>query len=275
MKIFAKFGELILKLFDLIGALILEIPNIPDRIRRIDTKKIKDKVSKVSYDVKSVREFKKEEVKETTKAELVEHEIEIIRTFTPQEKESTIFRLQITSAVFLVISILHIFNFLSFIVYVLAGSLLVLYLIYILFSKVKLMYAEDFNAYRDFFLMYIAVGVILVLVSSNVHFTMAFPFEFLPSLSVLIFAIIAVFAVFLIFRIRYHRNYTYGQVIESGEKTAYVRVDYDICSNVKPDIYLVENEVGASEGERVKLQIEEKFLSTSGSRPVRIIEVKK
>lgn len=275
MKIFAKFGELILKLFDLIGALILEIPNIPDRIRRIDTKNIKDKVSKVSYDVKSVREFKKEEVKETTKTELVKPEIEIIRTFTPQEKESTIFRLQIISAVFLVISILHIFNFLSFIVYVLAGSLLVLYLIYILFSKVKLMYAEDFNAYRDFFLMYIAVGVILVLVSSNVHFTMAFPFEFLPSLSVLIFAIIAVFAVFLIFRIRYHRNYTYGQVIESGEKTAYVRVDYDICSNVKPDIYLVENEVGASEGERVKLQIEEKFLSTGGSRPVRIIEVKK
>ena len=261
MKIFAKFGEFILKLFDLIGALILEMPKIPERIRKIDTKKIKTKMPKISHSIKVTKE-----VPEVPK-------IEIVETFTPQEKENTIFKLQIISAVFLVISILYIFNFLSFFVYVFFGSLLVLYLTYILFSKVKLMYAEDFNAYRDFFLMYVAVGVLLVLISDNPYIVMTFSFGFLPSLSVLIFAIIAVFAVLLIFRIKYHRNYTYGQVIESGEKTAYVRVDYDICSNVKPDIYLVENEVGASEGERVKIQIEERFLSRSGNRPVKIIEV--
>ena len=89
-------------------------------------------------------------------------------------------------------------------------SATVAYILYILFSKIKLMFKADFNAYRDFFLMYIAVGIILVLVGTNPNFMMSFSFEFLPSLSILIFAVIAVIAVFLIFRIKYHRNFTYG-----------------------------------------------------------------
>jgi uncharacterized membrane protein len=133
------------------------------------------------------------------------------------------------------------------------------------------MYKNDFPAYRDFFLMYIAVGILLVLVNSNSNFVMAFSFTPLPSLSVLIFAVVAVVAVFLIYRVRYYQNFTYGTVVEEGKNTAYVRVEYDIRSNVKPDLYIVENNISAVEGEYVKLKLEEKLLSMSGNKPIAII----
>ena len=39
------------------------------------------------------------------------------------------------------------------------------------------MYRADFNAYRDFFLMYVAVGIFLVLINTNSNFVMAFSFQ--------------------------------------------------------------------------------------------------
>lgn len=134
------------------------------------------------------------------------------------------------------------------------------------------MYSEDFNAYRDFFLMYIAAGIILVLISYNQDLMSVLSFPFLPSASILIYALILVAAIFLIFRIRYHRDFTYGTVIESGKKTAYVKVDYDIRSNVKPDIYIVQNDINAKEDDAVMLRIEEKIISTGGNKPISIIK---
>ncbi|MCE5214749.1 MAG: DUF2101 family protein, partial [Methanobacterium sp.] len=159
--------------------------------------------------------------------------------------------------------------------FLIVGGLTVAFIIYLLFNRVKMMYPDDFNAYRDFFLMYLAVGIIIVLVSGNSNLIMAFSFQALPSLSVLIYAIIAVVVVFLVFRIRYSRNFTFGTVLEAGKNTAHVKVEYDIRSNVKPDIYLVENNVGALVGDTVTLKIEEKIFSTSGNRPTGILEVSK
>src|SRR5690606_27028464 len=100
--------------------------------------------------------------------------------------------LQLASAAFIVFSILHVFNFLSFLLFILLGGLTVAFVLYVLFTRIKLMYPQDFNAYRDFFLMYLAVGVIISLVSGNSSLVMAFSFQALPSLSILIYAIIAV-----------------------------------------------------------------------------------
>jgi uncharacterized membrane protein len=100
---------------------------------------------------------------------------------------------------------------------------------------------------------------------------MAFSLSYFPSLTILIFAIIAVALVYLIFRIRYHRDFTYGVIIETGERMAYVKVEYDIRSNVKPDIYVVENDYGALEGATVKLKTEQKILSSTGNKPIRVI----
>lgn len=293
MGIFSKIGDIVIGLFSFIGMLILEIPKIPQKIRNLNIRNIQDKIgssnlkgniSKIKTDIpvkdiKGVYSNRKigesKHSKEYTKDREPSDSGVIILSakFTPEEKETTIFRLQIASAAFLVLTILYIFNFFSWIIFILLAGLAIVYIVFILFTRVKIMYARDFNAYRDFFLMYLAVGVILILISSNPNLILAFSFQFLPSLSILLYAVIAVAAVFLIFRIRYYRNFTYGKVVEAGKKTAHVRVEYDIRSNVKPDLYLVENERGAVEGDLVKLKIEEKMLSTGGNRPIGILEI--
>jgi len=292
MKIFAKLGELILRLFDITGMIILGIPKIPEKVRSISTDNIKNKVDRESLkeniskikdtglEISEIGISKVSEIKNTENSysgEKTVKEFSISKSplsggFTSDEKERTVFYLQLISLGFLVVSILYLFNFLSFIIYCILGVVLVGYMIYLL-PKVKLMYPADFNAYRDFFLMYVVAGIVLVLVCTNTNLVMAFSFQFFPNLTILIFAMILAAAIFLIFRIRYHRNFTYGTVIEVNKKTAYVKVDYDICSNVKPNIYIVDNSYGANEGEEVKLQIEEKILSTGGNKPVGIIEI--
>ncbi|MBI5680742.1 MAG: DUF2101 family protein [Methanobacterium sp.] len=295
MKIFTKVGDLIIKIFNLIGMIILAIPKIPNRLRGISTADIKDKVdtdsikeniSKIKNDTRIKEGISKISTKETPQTSKIIEKDDAGGTkvpkspissgeFTSEEKERTVFILQLLSGGFLVVSMLYLFNFLMFFLYAVFSIILVGSTIYLLFNKVKLMYTADFNAYRDFFLMYTAVGIILVLVGSNPAFVMSFSFEFLPSLSILIFALIAVVAVFLIFRIRYHRNFTYGTVIETGKKTAYVKVEYDICSNVKPDIYVVDNSFGAKDGDTVKVQIEESIMSMGGNKPSMITETLK
>jgi uncharacterized membrane protein len=289
MGFFNTFGTIIIRFLSLLGAAILFIPKIPEKIRnvnsgeirqKIDSEKIKNNISKITYqktESNSSRVTRTEKPrKAVTASEDSESEIIFISAhFTSEEKENTIFRLQILSAGFLVLSILFLFNFLSIILYGIISAAVIIYILYTLFNRVRVMYGPDFPAYRDFFLMYIAVGIILVLVGSNPNFVLAFSFQFLPSLSILIFAIISVIAVFLIFRIRYSRNYTYGKVIETGKNIAYVKVDYDIRSNVKPDTYTVDNSYGARDGDTVKLKIEEKLFSSGGNKPVSIIETVK
>ena len=292
MNIFGKLGYYIVSAFNLVGMLILAIPKIPEKLRnfdsndikeKIDTENLKGNISKLREDVgfdEKISQISNTEnltktIKKTVNREVEESDSDVVMiggAFTSEEKERTILTLQLLSAAFVVVSILSIFHFVDSIIYIPIGIVLVGYIVYLLYTKVNLMYRNDFPAYRDFFLMYIAVGIILVLLNTNSNFVMAFSFTLLPSLSVLIFAVVAVVAVFLIYRIRYYRNFTYGTVIEEGKNTAYVKVEYDIRSNVKPDIYIVENRVGAFEGEVVKLKLEEKIMSMGGNKQIKIIE---
>jgi len=289
MGFFNRFGTIIIKFLSLLGALILFLPKIPEKIQnvnseelrqKINSDKIKDNITKLTpqkTELNSSRVAKNKIPQEIgTHSEESKSEIIFISAhFTSKEKESTIFSLQILSAAFLVLSILYILNFLSIVLYGIISAVVIIYIIYTLFNRVRVMYGPDFPAYRDFFLMYIAVGFIIVLVGTNPNFVLAFSFQFLPSLSILIFAVIAVIAVFLIFRIKYYRNFTFGEVIETGKNIAYVKVDYDIRCNVKPDTYAVDNKYGAKDGDTVKLKIEEKLFSTGGNKPISIIETVK
>lgn len=289
MGIFAKFGDLIIKTFSFVGMLILSIPKIPEKIRnintdgirdKIDTESVKGNISRIRNEVGGVKDDYTRQNVVQTPVESGDHlgdsdTILISGAYTSEEKERTVLILQIASAAFIVISILHVFNFLSLILFLVLGGLIGAFVIYMLYNRVRKMYRKDFNAYRDFFLMYLAVGIVIALVSSNPNLIMAFSFQSLPSLSVLIYAMIAVIAVFLIFRIKYYRNYTYGTILEAGENTAHVKVEYDIRSNVKPSIYLVENKQGAMIGDTVKIKIEEKIISTGGNKPLEIMEVYK
>ena len=292
---FKKLGDIILNFFSFIGTVIISIPKIPQMIRnmnigsikeRIDDKNLKENISKIKNNLeidKNLKYSTKQEHKlietlpdnnhhSNNKTTPPESDILLISTpFTSKEKEDTIFRLQLLSAGFIILSVLYLFNFFSVIIYAILGILIAGYIIYILQNRVKVMYGSEFQAYRDFFLMYLAVGIILVIVGTNNNLVMAFSLSYFPSLTILIFAIIAVALVYLIFRIRYHRDFTYGVIIETGERMAYVKVEYDIRSNVKPDIYVVENDYGALEGATVKLKTEQKILSSTGNKPIRVI----
>ena len=293
MSLFNKLGHYFIKLFSFTGMLILSIPKIPDKLRSIDSSEIRERIEtdNIKDNLSRIREDTNidEKVSRITRSKTVSESfrpskeldhvddsdsgvVKIGGGFTSEEKEKTILILQILSASFVIISILTIFNFISFLIYIPIGTVVVAYITYLLYKKVKLMYSNDFNAYRDFFLMYVAVGIILVIVNTNSNLLILFPFPFLPSLTLLIFALVVVLAVFLIFRFRYYRDFTYGTVLEAGKNMAYVKVEYDIRSNVKPDIYIVENTAGAVEGELVKLKLEEKLLSMGGNKPVRIME---
>ena len=288
MDIFARFGEFIIRTLSFIGMIILSIPKIPHIVKnintnsvrdRIDSEQVKQNISSIRNEVDSLRDniSNKTETSKNYKVindfKSTEPFIHNTGNFTSEEKERTVLILQLASGAFIVFAILHIFNFLpSFLIFILLNGAIAVYILYTLFTKIKLMYPDDFNAYRDFFLMYLAVGIIIVLVSGVPSLVMAFSFQSLPSLSVLIYAVIAVVAVFLIFRVKYYRNFTYGTVLEAGENTAHVKVEYDIRSNVKPDVYTVENTYGAQQGDLVKIKVEEKLLSTSGNQPTSIME---
>lgn len=305
MKIFSKFGDIILTLFSFTGAVVVGIIHLPTTIRELDLKragpeKIKETVQKIDtdeiseklshitskvdekYSEYSDKNSNESNIKtysalnmepETDNSDIDEGTIIIKNVkFDSKEKEDNVLKLQIASGAFLVASVLLVFHFISFFIYAILGILLGVFIYYTLYYKIKLMYSQDFNAYRDFFLLYIVVGIVLVFVGGNSNITMAFPFQFFPSFSLLIFAVIGVAAVFLLFRIRYHRDYTYGEVIEAGNNTSHVKVDYDIRSNVKPDIYIVENNgYEVLDQEMVKLEIDGSIFNMKGNRPSRVI----
>ncbi|MGB9838315.1 DUF2101 family protein [Methanothermobacter sp.] len=295
MSFFSRLGSAVITLFTLIGTAIFGIIRLPARIRSI-TSDLRKGISEVDVDDvrRRVRERAEsigeriptqqdEEVQEILE-EARNHDIElpeddapiIIKAghFDSAEKENAVLKLQLTASGFIVLSIIYVFNFISLIVFMPAALILLGLLLYILYRQIRVMYPGDFEAYRDFFLMYVAVGVVIIFVSGNSALTMAFPFVFFPALTTLLFAVLAVAVVFLIFRIRYVRDYTFGEVIETGENTSYVRVDYDIRSNVKPDVYIVENGgFDVEVGDTVKLAVEGSVMSMRGNRPVRITGV--
>jgi len=277
MGFFSTLGEIVINFFYLIGTLIIELIKLPERIRsgtiRENIKEIFKKWREIgSAHVSKVKIMKKAKIKDIS-----EDNVPIMvksAHFHPSEKENTILRLQISAVAFIIVSILYSLNLIPFTIFALLGAPIIFLIFYILHYQVRVMYAEDFNAYRDFFIMYIMVGFLIVLVANNPAFSTSFFFAFFPSLSILIFTVIAVITVFLIFRIKYYRDYTLGKVIEAGKSTSYVRVDYDIRSNVKPNTYIVENNrLKVKENDIVKLAIEGSLFSTRGNQPTKIIEI--
>jgi len=278
MRFFSKLGELFINLFTLIGTLIFELIELPRRIRSKDFRKKIDITRFMEQWRKIPAHLDKLERKISDVKASVEDNATIMKSihFEASEKENTILKLQLSATAFLITSILYSFNIISIIIFGIVGVPLIFTICYILYYQVKVMYPEDFNAYRDFFIMYIMVGILLIMVANNPAFSTSFFFTFFPSLSILLFAMIAVLAVFLIFRIRYYREYTFGKVIETGKNTSYVRVDYDIRSNVKPDIYIVENNgFKVKKDDIVKLAIEDSLFSVKGNRPTKIIGIVK
>ncbi|MCE5214834.1 MAG: DUF2101 family protein, partial [Methanobacterium sp.] len=138
--VFAKFGELIIRLFSFVGMLILAIPKIPGKIRnlnsveirnKIDPDRVRNNLSRVKNEVDNVKETylgqnqvssssrNLESNKTITGDSNSDNSPVILQNgkYTSEEKERTVLNLQIASAAFIIFSILHIFNFLSLFVF--------------------------------------------------------------------------------------------------------------------------------------------------------------
>jgi len=83
-------------------------------------------------------------------------------------------------------------------------------------------------------------------------------------------AIVFVFVAFTAFRLKYGRSFTYGTVEEIRDKRAVVRVSYDICSNVKSGLYVVESFAKVKRRDLVKISVERPMLGLRGAK-VRVI----
>lgn len=302
MSLFSIIGEIVLTIFSYIGTVIYAIIHLPSTIRgiisEVDTEQIKESGSEtIKKTAEKAKNFDKTQISDkinsiNTKIEEKKEESGIVLpemgsadddtgsimikqvNVSSKEKENAVLKLQISSAVFIVTCILYLFKFIGFWIFIIIGLLLIAFIIYSLYNEIRMLCPDDFNAYRDFFGLYILIGVILVLVGGNASLSLAFPFNFFPSFSILIFAILGVVALFLVFRIKYRRDYTVGEIIDLSENTAHVRIDYDIRSNVKPDLYIVEkpHDLNIEIHDLVKIRIESSLFNLKGSRPTEIFE---
>ncbi|MEM3519721.1 MAG: DUF2101 family protein [Candidatus Hadarchaeales archaeon] len=144
------------------------------------------------------------------------------------------------------------------------------YLLLLAATQVKFAFPQDYPAYRSFLLMCISIAWVFLLALrffpltpslENLNLVMIPPFV----------AIGFVMVAFVVFRFRYGRNFTYGVVEQMRKGKVVVRVGYDICSNVKAGIYVVDSFVKVKRGERVKLSVERPLLGLKGSRVVAVI----
>ena len=181
-------------------------------------------------------------------------------------KDYIIFKLQMASLFFLILTVLYIFNYI-YVKAMLFASLIFIYSIYSTYS-LKNYYKEDFFAYRDFFLSYLLISVMFILVK-NVKPVINFRFPYVHYV-LLSLAYVLVFSYY--FRDKYARDFTYGRVVEEGEIIK-VKVGYDIRANVKPRIINLMNTINAKNRDIVKLRVEKGIFSLRGAKIVGVEEI--
>ncbi len=179
-------------------------------------------------------------------------------------KDYVVLKAQMATLAFLFAAVLYVFGFLKP-VFALSSLVLGGYSLYLI-PKLREHFPGDHNAYRDFFLGYLGIAVLLVLVKLSIpSFNPLFPNLHLVVISI---AYILLFSHF--FKGKYGRSYTYGRVIEGGNP-AKVKLNYDIRASVKPGIVGLENLVNAREGEVVKVEVERSRFNLRGCKAVRIL----
>lgn len=180
----------------------------------------------------------------------------------------TMLKAQLAALLFLISSVLYVFDFIpgrAYIILFLSGGYPIL-----IFPRLREYYTADYNAYRDFFLGYLIVAVLLVMLKTV---RPSSPPLF-PNLHLVIFSFLYIALFFYLFKKKYGRDYTYGLVIKGGSP-AKVKFNYDLRAGVKPSVISLSNDVGAEEGDRVIVEVESSTLNLRGRRPVRILRVEK
>ncbi len=182
-------------------------------------------------------------------------------------RDYTIFKLEMSAALFLIASMLFVFNFLGGNWYAFLGLLLLLSSLRILLGSVKKEF-EDFIAYRDFFLSYLSLALLLALI--KLYRPMID--HALPFLHFVVVAVLGVIVISTSFRKKYSRNYTFGTVLADGVDIK-VKFNYDLRSDIKPQVAVFRNTLNARKGDRVKVRVKKGFLSIRGSTPMEVLGV--
>jgi uncharacterized membrane protein len=139
------------------------------------------------------------------------------------------------------------------------------YLAHLAGTQLRKAFTRDYAAYRSFVAMCVAIAWVFVLLLKFSPIT--FSTETLQQAMISpILAICFVAIAFGAFRFKYGRNYTYGVVEETRGQHAVVRVSYDIRSNVKADLYTVDNFAKIKRGDAVKVSVERPMLGLRGSK---------
>jgi uncharacterized membrane protein len=182
-------------------------------------------------------------------------------------RDYVVLKTQTVTLLFLLSAVAYIFNAVSGRTLILASIISGGPALYLVFSQIKEHFGEDFDAYRDFFLSYLAISLLLIVVKRWKPIVgFAFPFAHLFIISILAIGMLS-----FVFRRKYGRDYTTGRVVEAGERVK-VKVNYDIRAGVKPGRYTFDNVTGAKEGEVVKLKIDGGFLNLRGKKPVGVLK---
>lgn len=182
-------------------------------------------------------------------------------------KDYSVFKLEISSAAFLIFTMLFVFNYLSGRIYLTSSLILVSFSIYILFTSIKKEF-DDYPAYKEFFLPYLALALMLALVKlKKPHLNTGFPF-----LHFIVLSVVGVVLISANFRKKYSRDYTHGLVIAAGPEIK-VKFNYDLRSDIKPQTAIFKNTLNAREGDVVKVHVKKGFLSIRGSSPIELLGV--
>lgn len=138
------------------------------------------------------------------------------------------------------------------------------YLIYLTATQLRRAFERDFPAYRSFMGMILALAWILVGLR---HVPIEFSLEEIHlTLIPPLVAIVSVAVAFTAFKLKYGRNFTYGRIKEIRGRRAVVQVGYDICSNVKSGLYVVESFAKVKRGDLVKISVERPMLGLRGAK---------
>jgi uncharacterized membrane protein len=182
-------------------------------------------------------------------------------------RDYVVLKAQVATLAFLFSAVLYVFGFLKATVFTLFFLVLGGYSLYLI-PKLQEYFTTDYNAYRDFFLGYLGIAVLLVLFKTAVpSFNPLF-----PNLHLVVISIAYIFAFSHFFKRKYGRGYTYGRVIESGNPVK-VKFNYDIRASVKPGITRLENVVNAGEGEVVRVEVVKSKFNLKGCKAVKILGV--
>lgn len=177
--------------------------------------------------------------------------------------EYVVLKLQLSLILLFLLSVLYLL-FLPPPPFLVPMVLLTLYLLHLSLAELRRAFKKDYPAYLSFSLLGLSFAWLLLTLRlwPPRPLTEPYPSLLLPLALILLFLLS-----YTLHRWKYGRDFTHGVVEGVKGRKVLVRVGYDLRSNVKPGLYLVESLVPVRKGERVRVGVERGLFGMRGSTP--------